>query len=112
MMKSDAYREWRSAMAVRRRYFDGLGFSSRVAAALSEAEYDTIQQVAGASDGELLRLPNFGKRALAEVRSVTRGSTSFRGDLRTALSLAIERLETTLADLKEQRRRLDEGRDP
>lgn len=49
---------------------DELALSIRAINCLHNGGYQTVGDVADASDGELLREPNFGRRSLNDVREV------------------------------------------
>ena len=48
--------------------FKPLGLSKKILRALTNSEFKTIEQVAAASDEDILRIPRVGKDRLLEIR--------------------------------------------
>ncbi len=66
-IKTVDFKEWRKTMFLRTSISD-LELSVRAYNALKTARIDTIGQLVKLSESDLLRLPNLGKRSLADIK--------------------------------------------
>lgn len=95
-----------------------LELSCRTANCLFSAGFTTLGEVARCSDNELLRIDNFGRKSLNEIRQAILEHSGFVGvkyslpseERKLRIILRIERLEADLRDARAALFHLDEQR--